>query len=86
MLPPPETDVLHVLEACRGLISELRLADMIDLARHGEPGIALENLCSELDDQQVALDDLTLAKIERLGTKMGLRSDYWLRLRRTPFR
>jgi hypothetical protein len=77
---------MHVIDACRGLVPDVRLEGMLDLVRHGEPGIALENLGSELDDRGAALDEVTLSQIEQLGTQMGLRSDYWTRLRRTAFR
>ncbi len=81
-----KTGVMQVLESCRGLIPDAELDDMIDLVKHNEWGIALENLCTPLHEPGAALDAVTLHKNERLGSQMRLNPDHWLRLRRSPFR
>ena len=81
-----EQEVIGVIQACRGLIPDSQLDEMVDLANHAEWGIALENLCTQLDEHHAILDEVTLARIEQLGTRMKLAPDYWLRLKRSPFR
>lgn len=81
-----KTGVMQVLESCRGLIPNAELDGMIELVDHDEWGIALENLCTQLHEHGAALDELTLQKIERLGSQMRLSPDHWVKLRRNPFR
>lgn len=77
MLNTFKSGVRQVLESCRGLIPDVELDGMIDLVDHDEWGIALENLCTQLHEHDAALDDLTLQKIERLGSQMRLDPDHW---------
>ena len=78
--------VLHVLERCRGLFPEDRRLNFVDYVYAGEWGLALEDACSNLGDFDALVGDELFAEIEQLGVRMGLRDDYWKRLRRTPYR
>jgi hypothetical protein len=79
-----EQRLLVLLDQCDGLgLPADRLLDMKDLTRHGEPGIALENLCSNLDDYDIAVPPALLAGLRELGTAMRLDERYWTRLKTT---
>jgi hypothetical protein len=78
-----ETDVLASIVGCQGIgIPDLELEDMAALARAGEPGVALENLCTQLFEYDCIVPDEMLNKIETLGRSMGLKEEYWTRLER----
>ena len=79
-----EQRLLVLLDQCDGLaVPAERLLDMKDLTRHREPGIALENLCSNLDDYDIALPPAIIAGLRELGTAMRLDENYWTRLKTT---
>jgi hypothetical protein len=76
--------LLDLLAQCDHLgIPADRVIDMKDLTRHGEPGIALENLCSELDEYDVAVPPALLAGLRERGTEMRIDESYWTRLKTT---
>ena len=77
---PLETRVLRVMAACRGLLPHEQLLEMEQLARAGEPGVALENLATQLCEYAAQLDNVTIAEIEALCRAMGLDDKYWARL------
>jgi hypothetical protein len=54
-----------------------RIEDMRELAEAGEWGIALENLCSNLYDFDVALSDEEVREIESLAAAMRFRPGSW---------
>ncbi len=77
-----ERKVLELMTECRGLaVPPAELDDMTALTRAGEPGIALENLCEQLFEYDVAVSAALVERIRVLGTAMGLRAEYWTRLR-----
>ena len=53
---------------------------MLGLVRAGEPGIALENLCTQLFEFDAVIPLDLRERLERLGEKMGIASEYWRRL------
>ena len=57
-----------------------RMQSTRELTVAGEPGIALEILCSNLDDFGVAITADTLSLIREIGQAMGIDPDYWERL------
>lgn len=77
-----ERETIAICERCRGLIAQERLEECIDLSRHNEWGIALENLCSNLHEVDAAVDATTLDLIERVGTEMTLSPRNWQMLRK----
>jgi hypothetical protein len=79
---PFETRVLRVISMCRGLVPEEQLNDMSQLVRAGEPGVALENLATQLYEYDVTVEREIIEQIESLGTAMGLDAKYWSRLTR----
>jgi hypothetical protein len=77
-----EDRLLRVLARCTGLVEEQRLNDDRSLTMAGEPGVALENLCEQLLDQDAAVSAELLDELEKLGKAMGLNERYWNRLPR----
>lgn len=54
-------------------VPEDRLASTRDLVKHGEAGVALENLCQQLNDDDVAITADMLAELETLAEEMRVR-------------
>jgi hypothetical protein len=76
-----EARLVALLESARGLgVPPDRLEDSISLAKAGEPGVALENFCSNLDDHEIAVSPGMLAAITELGTALHLDEKHWNRL------
>jgi hypothetical protein len=61
-------------------LPEGELIGMIELVRAGEPGIALENFCTQLFEYDVKVSPMVLNEIASLGIAMGINSRYWERL------
>jgi hypothetical protein len=77
-----EQKLVALLEAERDLIVRPEdHAEMLSLTKAGEPGVALEYLCTHLEEFQVAVPPAALAAIKELGMAMGIAEDYWTRLK-----
>ncbi|MEO8899916.1 MAG: MafI family immunity protein [Polyangiaceae bacterium] len=79
-----EARLIELLGACRGLIPDEQLEDMLELAQALEPCIALENLATQLYEYDVRVSSEIAAELQALGNGMGLQAKYWERLRRAP--
>lgn len=76
-----EAVVLEVIGQCRGLgVPGAELDDMAALARAAEPGVALEDLCTQLFEHDCVVSSEILGRNGSLGTTMGLAEKYWKRL------
>jgi hypothetical protein len=58
-----------------------QLDDMRELAKAGEPGIALENLLTQIAEYEVTVDPGMLEALRNLGLAMGIDPKYWKRIR-----
>ena len=56
-----------------GLLPDEQLGDMRSLVQAGEPGIALENFCTQLYEYDVSVPAELAAELEALAVAMGLR-------------
>lgn len=81
--PEIEVMLLDVLERCRGLVPADELDEMASLARAGECGVALENLCTQLFEYDAVVSTQLLASIETLGAALVIDQKYWNRLETT---
>jgi hypothetical protein len=68
-----------VIRRCRalGAIPNGRIDDTESLARAGEWGIAIENLCEQLYDAEVNVPADIVEEIRELATAMRLKERYW---------
>jgi len=53
------------------------IADMLNMTRAGEPGVALENLCEQIVEYEITVDAAVLEKIILLANQMGFDPSYW---------
>lgn len=65
---------------CAGFAGRLPAADradILDLVDHGEEGVALENLCAQLEEHDVRPTGAERAEIRALAAQMGLAAWDW---------
>ena len=72
-----ERRLATVIEACASRLSPPSGALLRELNQAGEPGVALEILCSNLEEGSIPVPEPTLAEIRVLGTAMGIDPTYW---------
>lgn len=58
-----------------------QMADMLELVRAGEPGIALEHFYTQLDEYRVRMPPDVVAEIEALATSMGMQLPDWFHVK-----
>jgi hypothetical protein len=72
-----EDDLLRLLRLGRfGAIPAERVESLVDLVRHVEYGVALEDLCSNLDDFEVSVDETWALALEMAVDRLGLDPQY----------
>jgi hypothetical protein len=54
--------------------------EMAKSVHAGEPGIAFEDLCTQLYEYDVPVDEATLREFKEIGSQMGIQPEYWERL------
>lgn len=72
--------LLEALEKTRIHISAERADCIEELLEHGEPGIALENLCSNLHDEYIHVSREVYNLLSKSGNAMNISSVYWERI------
>ena len=77
-----EHRLLRVIALCADLVEQSRLDDDRSMTTAGEPGVALENLCEQLLDQDAVVPVEVFDEIEALGRAMGLNPTTWTRVPR----
>lgn len=75
-----ENTLLTIIDSVNGRISSEQAQNIREFTTAGEPGVALEILCDNLDDDSIAITTDTLSLIRTIGQAMGMDSDYWERL------
>ena len=72
---------MNIINECqRSGVPSDELREMTDLTQAGEPGVALENLCTQLLEYRCELPLATLQKITTVARSLGLAVKYWQRL------
>jgi hypothetical protein len=80
-----EAKLLDVIERCRGLgLPAHELDEMASVAKAGECGVALENLCTQLLEYDAVVSIPVLESIKKLGAVLGIDEKYWSRLEAIP--
>jgi hypothetical protein len=82
-LPQIETRLLLLVQRAQDLLPAQQLQEMAELARAGEPGIALENFCTQIYEHDVMMPPDMLEEVILLGTSLGLDSSHWEILKRS---
>lgn len=77
-----ESRLLAALQSASSWLPDEQLSDMSDLTRAGEPGIALENFCTQLYENDVQVPLALFNDLRKLGEAMGIDQSYWERLAR----
>ena len=75
-----ERKLLEEIQTYAGQLPADQVKDIADLAQAGEPGVAFENLCMQLYEYDIAVDNGMLSKLKSIGIAMGIESEYWDRL------
>lgn len=73
-------ELARIASLFRGKLPDDQVQDMMDLARAGEPGVAFENLCTQLYEYDVVADAETLEHLRHIGKSMNIDSRYCDRL------
>ncbi|NOU27057.1 MAG: MafI family immunity protein [Polyangiaceae bacterium] len=73
-----EAEMLRVLDAARGVLPESQVAEMTDLVRAGEPGVALEILCAQLEEHDATLPPGVLLELEAAAERMEIHLSPWI--------
>ena len=68
---------LNAIGEFSGQLPPEQLDGMRELAKAGEPGIALENFLAQIAEYQVAVNVGTLETLRKLGLAMGIDPKYW---------
>ncbi len=76
-----ENALLELIETFTGLLPREQVKDFAGLVRAGEPGIAFENLCTQLYEYDIVVNREVLGELKVVGSAMGLESKYWDRLK-----
>lgn len=69
-----------VTVAVEDLLPQADIKSIWELIDAGEPGIAFENLCTQLYEYNVTPDEPSQEALAEIGTYFGLDADLWERL------
>jgi hypothetical protein len=73
-----ENRLEDILAKATGWLPANELADMVDLVRHGEPGVALENFCTQLEEYDIVVPQDIVDELRSLASAMGMRLPAWI--------
>ena len=62
-----EARLARVLESATGLLPQTELRQMCELVSAGEPGVALENLCTQLYEHDVSVSPELASEVEAVA-------------------
>lgn len=75
-----EQKLFQILEAFKSDLPPDQIADMKSLIEAGEPGVAFENLCTQLHEYDISIPHRVLRQLANIGGEMELRPEYWEQL------
>lgn len=75
-----EDELARAIGLFRGKLPDDQIQDMMDLAKAGEPGVAFENLCTQLYEYDVVVGEETLGDLRNIGKSMNIDNRYCERL------
>ncbi len=68
-----EDRLSRALAGATGLLPDDQIAEMRSLVQAGEPGIALENFCTQLHEYDVSIPAELAGELQALASAMGFR-------------
>lgn len=68
----------NILAKAKGWLPDRELADMGALVRAGEPGVALENFCTQLEEYDVVVPLEIAVELRSLASAMGMPVSPWI--------
>lgn len=74
----------EIIEALDATVDASTLAEALDLTGHGEPGVALELLCTQIYEFGTVIPATVKTQIEAVGSAMGISPEYWRTLSSKP--
>ncbi len=77
-----EDRLVAVLKIAECWLSREQLIEMSSLVGVGEPGVALENLCTQLEEYDVAVPEDVLRELKEISSAMAMKVPPWLDGRR----
>ena len=73
-----ETRLSVVLQRATGWLPPDQLAEMASLTKAGEPGVALENFCIQLEEYEVAVPADVARELKEIAVAMGMKVSAWI--------
>jgi hypothetical protein len=73
-----EDRLVAVLKIAERWLPREQLIEMGSLVRAGEPGVALENLCTQLEEYDVAVPRDVLRELREIASAMRMKISPWL--------
>jgi hypothetical protein len=67
-----------VLKNASGRLPAEQLAEMLSLVNAGEPGVALENFCTQLEEYDIVLPDYAVHELQDIAAVMGMKLPPWI--------
>jgi hypothetical protein len=67
-----------LLKKASGWLPPEQLADMTLLVNAGEPGVALENFCTQLEEYEVAVPADVARELKEIAETMGMTVSPWV--------
>lgn len=77
-LPEIERRLGDVLRDASSWLPPEQIAEMSELVQAGEPGVALENLCTQLEEYDVRVPPNVVGELRALAMAMGLELSAWI--------
>lgn len=73
-----EGRLVAVLKIAECWLPREQLIEMSSLVRAGEPGVALENLCTQLEEYDVAVPHEVLRELREIASAMRMKVSPWV--------
>jgi hypothetical protein len=73
-----ESRLLTILNNADGWLPGDQLEDMRSLVRAGEPGVALENFCTQLEEYDFVVPNDVVAELREIARLMGMTIPPWI--------
>jgi hypothetical protein len=73
-----EGRLLSVLKRATGWLPAEQLADMASLVKSREPGIALENFCTQLEEYDVVVPVEVAVELMEIAGLMSMKASPWI--------